>query len=102
MTEHIQQIIEKIRLKVQGLHTQLTEEREKSKEFQAEIALLKENQQLQKQKEDENLSQIASLKLELETSKSQIVENSRPIGKKDEEIDELVKEIEHCISQLKK
>lgn len=102
MTEHIQHIIEKIRQKALALHTQLNEEREKNKEFQAEITALKENQQSLKQKEDENLSKIASLKMELETTKGQIVENSRPIGKKDEEIDELVKEIEHCISQLKK
>lgn len=102
MTEHIQQIIEKIRQKSLALHTQLNEEREKNKEFQAEIAVLKENQQSQKQKEDEHLSEIASLKMELEATKGQIVENSRPIGKKDDEIDELVKEIEHCISQLKK
>lgn len=102
MTEHIQHIIEEIRLKSKALHQQLNEERLKNKAFQDELNLLTERLQLQKLEEEKNLSEIAALKSELESTRSQEIEISHPIGKSDDEIDELVKEIEHCISQLKK
>lgn len=109
MTEHIQHIIDEIRSKSQALHYQLNEEREKNTALQSELAVLNERLQSQKQKEEEFLSkennflsEIAALKMELDAVKSQVVENSNPVGRKDEEIDELVKEIEYCISQLKR
>lgn len=102
MTERIQHIIDEIRLKSQALHHQLNEEREKNRAFQAEMQLLTERLQAQKQRDEEHLVAIEVLKAELEVTKSQVVENSNPIGRKDEEIDELVKEIEYCISQLKR
>ncbi len=102
MTDHIQNIIEDIRNKSIALHQQLLDEREKNGAFQSELQLLTESIELQKQEENKLLEEIVLLREELETTKSQVVENSHPSGKKDEEIDELVKEIEHCISQLKK
>ena len=102
MTDHIQNIIDDIRHKSLALHQQLLDEREKNSAFQSEVQLLTESIEHQKQEENKLLSEISMLKAELEMTKSQVVENSHPTGKKDEEIDELVKEIEHCISQLKK
>jgi septal ring factor EnvC (AmiA/AmiB activator) len=102
MTDRIQHIIEDIRLKTKALHHQLNEEREKNNTFQAEVQVLNERLHYQKQQEESYLAEIAALKLEMETTKSQVIEIERPQGKKDEEIDELVKEIEYCISQLKK
>jgi chromosome segregation ATPase len=102
MTERIQHIIDEIRLKTQALHHQLNEEREKNKALQSELQLITERLTIQKQKEESHLSEIAILRGELETAKSQVVETNQPIGRKDEEIDELVKEIEYCISQLKR
>lgn len=102
MTERIQHIIDEIRLKSQALHHQLNEEREKNRAFQAEMQLLTERLQAHKLRDDEHLAAIEALKTELEMAKSQVVENSNPIVRKDEEIDELVKEIEYCISQLKR
>ena len=102
MTDRIQNIIDDIRRKSVALHQQLSDEREKNSVFQSKVQLLTESVELQKQEENKLLSEISILKTELEMTKSQVVENSRPSGKKDEEIDELVKEIEHCISQLKK
>ncbi|MEY3236942.1 MAG: hypothetical protein RI883_1043 [Bacteroidota bacterium] len=102
MTDRIQNIIDDIRHKSVALHQQLLDEREKNSVFQSEVQLLTESMELQKQEEIKLLSEISMLKAELEMTKSQVVENSHPSGKKDEEIDELVKEIEHCISQLKK
>lgn len=102
MTDRIQNIIEDIRHKSVAMHQQLLEEREKNSVFQSEVQLLTESIELQTQEENKLLTEISMLKAELEMAKSQVVENSHPSGKKDEEIDELVKEIEHCISQLKK
>jgi uncharacterized coiled-coil DUF342 family protein len=102
MTERIQHIIDEIRLKSQALHHQLNEEREKNRAFQAEMQLLTERLQAQKQRDEEHLAAIDALKAELEMTKSQVVENSTPSASKDVEIDELVKEIEYCISQLKR
>ena len=102
MTDRIQHIIEEIRLKSKALHHQLLEEREKNNALQAEVQLLNERLHHKNQQEEKNLAEIAALKLEMETTKSQVIEIERPQGKKDEEIDELVKEIEYCISQLKK
>jgi hypothetical protein len=46
---------------------------------------------------------VNELKSALETANNQVVEVDRPTqGRRDDEIDELVKEIEYCISQLKK
>lgn len=102
MTDHIQNIIDDIRHKSVALHQQLSDERDKNNAFQSEVQLLTESIEHQKQEENKLLTEISMLKAELEMTKSQVVENSHPTGKKDEEIDELVKEIEHCISQLKK
>jgi uncharacterized coiled-coil DUF342 family protein len=102
MTDRIQNIIDDIRHKSAALHQQLLDERNKNSAFQSEVQLLTESIEHQKQEENKLLSEISMLKAELEMTKSQVVENSHPTGKKDEEIDELVKEIEHCISQLKK
>jgi septal ring factor EnvC (AmiA/AmiB activator) len=102
MTDRIQNIIDDIRHKSAALHQHLLDERDKNSAFQSEIQLLTESIEHQKQEENKLLSEITMLKAELEMTKSQVIENSHPSGKKDEEIDELVKEIEHCISQLKK
>lgn len=103
MTERIQHIVNEISQKTKALHKQLIEEREKNSSLQAEIKSLNENEKVQTEKEVGYLKEISDLKLQLEETKSQIVEVSNPsLGRKDEEIDELVKEIEYCISQLKK
>lgn len=103
MTTRIQHIIDEIRRKTVALHHQLTLEREKNGSFQLEIQRLNDHLEMQKQKEEGFLSEIATLKMELEATKSQVIEVSVPsVGKTDDEIDELVREIEYCIGQLKK
>lgn len=103
MTERIQHSIDEIRLKSKALHHQLTEERETNKSLLTEIQTLKETEENLKKKEVAYLQEISDLKMALEEAKSQVVEVSVPsVGKTGEEIDELVKEIEYCISQLKK
>ena len=103
MTERIQHSIDEIRLKSRALHYQLTEERETNKSLLTELRTLKETEENLKKNEVAYLQEISDLKMALEETKSQVVEVSVPsVGKTGEEIDELVKEIEYCISQLKK
>jgi hypothetical protein len=103
MTDKIQQFIDEITLKSRALHHQLVEERAKNERFLKEIVGLQEDIATNKELINSQSVENASLKDELEAMKLQVVE--KPIisdQRKDEEIDELVKEIEYCISQLKK
>jgi methyl-accepting chemotaxis protein len=103
MTEKIQQIIDDIRQKMAVLDHQLTEVRANNAVLQAELN--ESNIQLEKSKnEGESLVEaVNELKIALEAANNQVVEVDRPTqGRRDDEIDELVKEIEYCISQLKK
>jgi hypothetical protein len=101
MTQRIEQLISDIHSKVEHLHQSLVQERTKSLTFSEELeALRKENTQLQTALHASKES-VEGLKGELEKIKENVV--STPVrGRNDQEIDELVKEIEYCISQLKK
>jgi uncharacterized protein YigA (DUF484 family) len=82
---------------------ELVQERNKNQVLQAQILEKEERLQAAKQLENERLAVIDQLKLDLEVAKNQVVEVSVPqIGRNEEQIDELVKEIEYCIGQLKK
>jgi len=102
MTDRIQHIIDEIRAKSQALHKLLTAEREKNMELYVEISEMKDQlKQLNLNLETKD-QEIAGLNSVINAAKNQVVEGSSSNGRKDEEIDELVKEIEYCISQLKK
>lgn len=103
MTEKIQLIIEEIRLKCKELHTQLESERSKSLELRTELDALKtENFQL-KEKNEEFVQTNLKLVSELEaTIRQGVGMQNEAKGDRNAEIDELVREIEYCITQLKK
>jgi Skp family chaperone for outer membrane proteins len=102
MTEKIQNSIEEILGKVRAIHTSLEAERKKNTELEAKV------KQLQVELADKT-NHAFSLSTEVETlhsalklAQSKVVEVPSPVlGKREEEIDELVREIEHCIEQLK-
>jgi chromosome segregation ATPase len=102
MTEKIQHIIDGIRLKCKALYSQLESERSLRMEHEAELSTIKNDFQLLK---DENIffeETISKLKSELELIEKQRVEEKQASLKgRNEEIDDLVREIEHCIKQLK-
>ena len=102
MTDTIQQIIEKIRSKSIEIHSQLIKEREKNTVLEAENVALKA--QLTGMADTQKVLNVemSELILALEAARNQVVETPISKNRKDEEIDELVKEIEYCISQLKK
>jgi chromosome segregation ATPase len=102
MTGKIQQIIDDIRGKTETLHRQLQEERATTARLLQEIADLKSSITEKERHEAVLFSDIDKLKMELEAAKIQVQDPSdRSVRNREEDIDELVKEIEYCISQLK-
>ena len=103
MTERIQHIISEIRSKALELHRELERERQKNQELQMTVQDMNEQLLSMKMKEEQLQSVVDSLRVDLDEAKNQVVEVSVPQnGRNEEEIDELVKEIEYCISQLKR
>jgi chromosome segregation ATPase len=102
MTEKIQQIILAIRTKMVQMHEELVASREQNNILETENESLKSQiEELHKDREDQKVK-LSELELQLMAAKEQVVTAPFSQSKKEEEIDELVKEIEYCISQLKK
>ena len=103
MTEKIQHIINDIRLKSNSLHSQLVSERERAKELEVELnEVTSQKNVLESEKTYLNES-VIKLKSELETIFKQRVDEENSITEsRNQDIDDLVREIEHCINQLKK
>jgi hypothetical protein len=102
MTDTIQKIIEKIRSKSIEINNQLIKEREKNTTLESENVSLKAQLTGMADALKVLNVEMSELKIALETAKNQVVETPISKNRKEEEIDELVKEIEYCISQLKK
>lgn len=102
MTEKIQYIINEIHSKCKDLHLQLENERSKNADLTLKINALEESQNNLETRNQELLSANEGLVKELELAlKKDIQLTSIDAGSRDMEIDELVREIEHCITQLK-
>lgn len=102
MTNNIQHIIDEISRKQSELYQKLVEERAKNQQFSVEIESLKHEIHSLNDKIAQKNDDFASLKLELEANKNKVVNVVVDSNEKnDQQIDELVKEIEFCISQLK-
>lgn len=102
MTERIQQLIEDIRLKYKTLYSQLIEERTLRLDQNAELTSLKEQNSILNNKINEFEIENLKLKLDLETIiQERIEERNSNLKIRNQEIDDLVREIEHCINQLK-
>lgn len=99
MTEKIQKSLEELRHLAEYWKNQVAS-------LQSEVnALKEENIQLQQDSVQKSVqieqlsSELNQLNLALKATEERVVEV--PVGKSNEEIDELVKEIEFCIEQLK-
>ena len=102
MADRINELIQKIREKVSQLKGQLSVEKTKNESLQIEVDQLK--MQLNSSKNEVELleAKIVSLQSDIVKAKEQSVGGLNETGVSDEQIDELVKEIEYCIGQLKK
>jgi len=102
MTENIQNSLDNILEKVRSIHGELLNERKNNSDLENEIQQLRASNL-------EKTNQVFSLETEVETLRSalNLAQNKvvevpiQVVGKREEEIDELVREIEHCIEQLK-
>ena len=98
MSDKIHQLIDSIREQHSRVNEQLLLEQSKNEMFQGEIEKLKS--QIENQ-----LEEFSSLKNELDLAKNeqkeQIITSSKDTMISEEQIDELVKEIDYCIGQLK-
>ena len=102
MTERIQQLIEDIRLKYKTLYSQLIEERTLRLDQNAELTSLKEQNSILNNKINEFEIENLKLKVDLDTIiQERIEERNSNLKIRNKEIDDLVREIEHCINQLK-
>ncbi|MES2798908.1 MAG: hypothetical protein V4638_02750 [Bacteroidota bacterium] len=102
MTSKIQQLINDISRKQSDLQKRSLALNVEKDQLAVELSQLKSENQALKDQMESHLAQIADLKNELATEKIQVVEKTVVSTKRnDEEIDELVKEIEFCINQLK-
>jgi septation ring formation regulator EzrA len=103
MTEQIEKSIEQILNKVQALHHDLKNEKSRNNALLGEIDKMKAELFTSNEREFMLNTEIETLKSALQLAENKVVEVPVPIvGKREEEIDELVKEIEYCIEQLKK
>ncbi|MBC9811963.1 hypothetical protein H9Y05_05675 [Crocinitomicaceae bacterium CZZ-1] len=101
MNEKIQHIIQDIRRKKNAVNEVLNQEKQKVHQLEQEIVQLKSDNE-SKQSEISRLSKDnAELQSLLEETKNQIINSNVPETNRHEQIDELVREIEYCIGQLK-
>ena len=102
MTEKIQDTIQEISRKVVRAGEALRSERSKNEILQEEIDRNKEELAKEITANTHLKVEIESLKSALHLAENKVVEAPAPvIGRNEQEIDELVKEIEFCIEQLK-
>ncbi len=102
MSDRVNELIETLREKMILLKDQCAKERSINSELIAENEALKFNL-TEKSNEIVNLqTKIESLKEVQNAAKEQNVNQSKEERNSDDQIDELVREIEYCIGQLKK
>ena len=102
MTEKIQDTIQEISRKAVRIGEALRSERSKNEILQEEIDRNKEELAKELTANTHLKAEIESLKSALHLAENKVVEVPVPVkGKNEQEIDELVKEIEFCIEQLK-
>ena len=103
MTEQLEKSIEQILEKAKSLHLDLQNERSRSAALSLEIDKMKAELFTSTEREFMLNTEIETLKSALQVAENKVVEVPiQTIGKREEEIEELVKEIEYCIEQLKK
>lgn len=102
MSDRVNELIETLREKMILLKDQCAIERSKNNDLLAENELLKSSLQEKSSEISSLQSKVDSLKEAQSLAKEQSVNHSEEKKVSDEQIDELVREIEYCIGQLKK
>lgn len=101
MNEKIQHIIQDIRKKKNAVDTMLDQKKQRVHQLEQEIVQLKSDIESKQSDISRLMKDNAELQSLLEETKNQIINSKVPENNKHEQIDELVREIEYCIGQLK-
>ena len=102
MSDRVNELIETLREKMILLKDQCAKERSKNDELIAEIEALKSNLNEKSSEVSTLQAKIESLKEAQSSVKEQNVNPSEEYRISTDQIDEMVREIEYCIGQLKK
>ena len=101
MSDKALQLIDEIRFRSLEIKGKLDEERQNNAVLTNTIADLGKELEQRELELSEVKTKVAELEKEVLTAKEQVINPVISSERNDEEIDELVKEIENCISQLK-
>lgn len=102
MSDRVSKLIDSIKGKAVQLHQELQNERTKSAGLENELSALKSNLNAKSAEIQASKEKIAQLGDQLKTLSEQKVDQpTSGADISDEQIDELVREIEFCIAQLK-
>jgi predicted nuclease with TOPRIM domain len=101
MSDKALQLIDEIRFRSLEIKGKLDEERQNNAVLTNTIADLGKELEQRELELSEVKTKVAELEKEVLTAKEQVINPVISSERNDEEIDELVKEIEYCISQLK-
>ena len=99
MTEKIQESLLELRRLAENWKNQLAELQEENVSLKEKIKLYQQENQLLSVQNTQLKDELNQTISELKATEERVVEV--PVGKSNVEIDELVKEIEFCIEQLK-
>ena len=102
MSNRVDQLIEEIREKANLMKESVAIEKNKNSELSSEIDSLKAQIEAKSNEVERLKEDLVNLEAKLNDSKNERIEVQSDTGVSDEQIDELVKEIEYCITQLKK
>ncbi len=101
MSDGIRLLIEQIGDRAKHIHQQLEAERSKNVQLSEELAQLKSELAQKESTVDTLNSEVSALKEEINSMKDHTITPSVRPQISDDEIDDLVKEIDYCLEQLK-
>ena len=102
MSDRINELVSAIREKASHMHGQLSTERSANSKLREEIETIKSDIISKNSEIDALKSKLIDLENNMNTTEKQDVIGSKGNVISNEQIDELVKEIEYCLGQLKK
>lgn len=101
MSDRIKALISEIGEKVSRINGMLSTERLNNEKLQNEVSALQEQLISEKNVVSELQTEIAAMRQDINAKSEHVVEDSKGKYISEDEIDEMVKEIEYCIGQLK-
>lgn len=101
MEQNVNELIQSIGKKAKSFHERMTSALQENEVLKGEINQLKSQLETEKVKSVSFESQIEELKSKLSSINTKAVVSSSSDGPTKEEMDELIKEIDFCIKQIK-